>query len=103
VETTVFRVAQEAITNVARHARARVAGIAVVLDEGMVRLQVADDGVGFDAAQLRGSPDRRHLGIAGMEERVALLGGTLEIASTPGHGTTVTMIVPASAAAKEAA
>lgn len=102
VETTVFRVAQEAVTNVARHARARSAVIAVTLEDGMVRLRVADDGVGFDAARLQ-AQDRRRLGIAGMEERVTLLGGTLQIVSEPGRGTTVTMVVPASFASREAA
>lgn len=94
VETTVFRVAQEAITNVARHSRARVVTISVTLQEGVVRLQVGDDGVGFDAAGLLASSGRRRLGIAGMEERVTLLGGKLEIRSAPGKGTVVTMIVP---------
>jgi signal transduction histidine kinase len=94
VETTVFRVAQEAITNVARHARARAVSITLVLESGLVRLRVVDDGAGFDVAALLGAPDRRRLGIAGMEERVALLGGRLEILSAPHQGTTVTMTVP---------
>ncbi|HEU5171631.1 MAG TPA: histidine kinase, partial [Gemmatimonadales bacterium] len=94
VETTLFRVAQEAITNVARHARARVAVISILREGTLARLRVADDGAGFDVAALMASPDRRRLGIAGMEERVALLGGTLEITSAPGRGTTVTMAVP---------
>jgi len=94
VETTVFRVAQEAITNVARHAHARVVSISLSLEAGRVRLQVADDGAGFDVGALLASPDRRRLGIAGMEERVALLGGRLEIASAPAQGTAVTMTVP---------
>ncbi|MDQ7842345.1 MAG: histidine kinase [Armatimonadota bacterium] len=99
VETTVFRVAQEAITNVARHAHARTVAISLTLEGGAVRLQVADDGVGFEAAALRASPDRRRLGIAGMEERVTLLGGRLEIASAPGRGTVVAMTVPVPAEA----
>ncbi|HXF82478.1 MAG TPA: histidine kinase [bacterium] len=93
VETTVFRVAQEAIANVARHARARTATIDLVLEGGAVRLRVVDDGCGFDAGARRAAPDRR-LGIAGMEERAALLGGRLEIDSRPGAGTTVSLTVP---------
>jgi signal transduction histidine kinase len=103
VETTVFRVAQEAITNVARHSRAHVVTISVTLQEGLVRLQVGDDGMGFDAPALAASAGRRRLGIAGMEERVALLGGRLEIHSAPGAGTTVTMTVPVPAGGQEAA
>jgi len=104
VETTVFRVAQEAITNVARHSHARVVAISVTLPDGVVRLQVGDDGVGFDATVLLASSGRRRLGIAGMEERVTLLGGRLEICSGIGEGTVVTMIVPVPApAGKEAA
>ena len=95
VETTVFRVAQEAMTNVARHSHAGVVMVSLVLAEGQVQLLVADDGVGFDPAEVLASPDRRRLGIAGMQERVALLGGTLHITSAPGRGTTVTMVVPA--------
>lgn len=93
VETTVFRVAQEAITNVARHARAHSATIAMERRDGTIRLTVADDGVGFDRGAVLGDA-RRHLGIAGMEERVALLGGRLEIVSRPGSGTTVTVTLP---------
>lgn len=103
VETTVFRVAQEAITNVARHSHARVVAISVALTDGAVRLQVADDGAGFDVAALRASSDRHRLGIAGMEERVALLGGTLEIASASGRGTTLVMSVPLTMTREEAA
>jgi signal transduction histidine kinase len=103
VETTVFRVAQEAITNVARHSRARVVTISVTLQVGVVRLQIGDDGIGFDAPALLASSGRRRLGIAGMEERVTLLGGRLEIHSAPGAGTTVTMTVPVPATGQEAA
>ncbi len=99
VETTVFRVAQEAMTNVARHAHAAVVTVTLELSAGTVKLVVADDGEGFDAAVLA-APDRRRLGIAGMAERVALLGGTLQITSAPGGGTTVTMAVPAGAVAE---
>ncbi len=95
VETTVFRVAQEAITNVARHSQARVASISLVRSDETITLQVTDDGVGFIVGALMVSPDRRRLGIAGMRERVALLGGTLELTSSPGRGTTVTMTIPA--------
>ncbi|HEY6103016.1 MAG TPA: histidine kinase, partial [bacterium] len=62
VETTVFRVAQEAITNVARHSRARLVTIAVTLQDGVVRLQIADDGIGFDAPALLAASGRRRLG-----------------------------------------
>lgn len=103
VETTVFRVAQEAITNVARHSSARIVTISVTLRDGVVRLQVGDDGVGFDAPALLASSGRRRLGIAGMEERVTLLGGRLEIRSAPGEGTVVTMIVPVPAPAGQEA
>lgn len=103
VETTVFRVAQEAMTNAARHSHAGVVTVSLVRAEGQVQLLVADDGVGFDPGAVLPPPDRRRLGIAGMEERVALLGGTLRITSAPGRGTTVTMTVPAAGSIVEAA
>jgi len=94
VETTVFRVAQEAVTNIARHAQARLATITLELIDGTVRLTVTDDGVGFDPESTLADPARRRLGIVGMEERVALLGGRLRISSRPGEGTVVQVELP---------
>jgi PAS domain S-box-containing protein len=92
---TLFRIAQEAITNVAKHARARCASVTVTRREGRVILLVEDDGCGFDVAAARRSPRRAdHLGLVGMEERAALLGGTVRVESAPGKGTTVLAELP---------
>jgi len=89
VETTVFRVAQEAITNIARHARARSVAVRLILKDGILTLIVEDDGVGFDlAGAVDRRPDRR-MGILGMQERAVLIGGELRIESRPEHGTRV--------------
>lgn len=89
VETTVFRVAQEAITNVARHARARSAAVRLTLKGGILTLIVEDDGIGFDLAGAVGHRPDRRMGILGMQERAALIGGELRIDSRPEHGTRV--------------
>jgi PAS domain S-box-containing protein len=86
-----FRVAQEALTNVARHARATSASVTLRVTEGGLLLAVADDGTGFDPRR----PEKgRRLGLAGMRERVQLAGGTLDIETAPGEGTTVVAWVP---------
>ena len=86
-----FRVAQESLSNVARHADAGAAGVTLrQMDDGL-HLAVRDDGVGFDPA----SPGRgRSLGLASMRERVRLVSGTLDIESAPGRGTSVIAWVP---------
>lgn len=86
-----FRVAQEALNNVARHAGALVAGVTLRPIDGGLLLAVRDDGVGFDPEHPR---ERMHLGLASMRERVRLLGGTLDIESAPGRGTTIVAWVP---------
>jgi signal transduction histidine kinase len=86
-----FRVAQEALRNVARHARARTAAVSLHGLEGGLQLAVHDDGCGFDPAAERNRPS---LGLASMRERVQLLGGELDIDSAPGHGTTILAWVP---------
>jgi signal transduction histidine kinase len=88
VETACFRVAQEAVNNVLRHARARNLWLQLFIADGRLALSVRDDGSGFDldAARRRGAAGAS-LGLVGMEERVALAGGTLELRSTPGQGT----------------
>ena len=92
VQTTVYRILQEALTNVARHARARAVEVELSHSGGTLQLVVRDDGVGFDAAgALGGAPG---LGLHGMRERVALLGGSVEIESSPGHGTVVRARIP---------
>jgi signal transduction histidine kinase len=92
VETALFRIAQEALQNVAKHARATWVRVALVDDPGagVVRLEVADDGIGFDPSTRR--PDA--YGLAGMSERAALTGARLEVESRAGGGTTVAVTVP---------
>jgi signal transduction histidine kinase/HAMP domain-containing protein len=95
VETALFRIVQESILNIARHAAARNVSIDIFTNENKVRIEVEDDGVGFDLADLTLVPDSpRGLGLLGMQERIELLGGELEILSAPGSGTHLTMDIP---------
>jgi signal transduction histidine kinase len=86
----VYRVVQEALTNVARHAGARSVSVRLACDEATVELRVHDDGIGL-AAPLRAEG----LGLRGMRERAALLGGSVEVESQRGVGTTITARFPA--------
>ena len=90
VEVALYRICQEALTNVARHAEAGHASVRLVATPGQVRLTIEDDGRGFDASETFGE---RH-GLVGMNERARMLGGSLEIRSSPGAGTRVEATVP---------
>ncbi len=89
LETTVYRIVQEALTNVAKHARAETARVAIALSEGQVLIEVEDDGSGFDA-----DAPTSGFGLAGMRERAYLAGGTLEIGPAQ-PGTRVRVRLPA--------
>jgi signal transduction histidine kinase len=93
VSTALFRVAQEALTNVVRHSRASYAIVVLEFTSDGVRLRVEDNGSGFDIASLRNSA-RPSWGLLGMEERAHLLGGTMKVESSPGGGTTIDVTVP---------
>jgi PAS domain S-box-containing protein len=86
-----YRVAQEALNNVARHARALAANVVLRQMDGGLLLAVRDDGVGFDVGEPRG---RGSLGLVSMHERLRLVNGTLDVESAPGHGTSVIAWVP---------
>jgi signal transduction histidine kinase len=88
IELVLYRVVQEALTNVARHAQAKTSKVRLSRRNGMVMLTIDDDGRGFDSGQVRMSEDGG-LGLFGMGERLALVGGTLAIQSGPA-GTTIT-------------
>jgi two-component system sensor histidine kinase UhpB len=95
LELTCFRLVQEAVTNVVRHAHARFLDIAVDVGNGALETVVHDDGVGFDVdAVRRRAAVADGLGMLSMEERVSLAGGKLAIDSGPGRGTTVRAILP---------
>jgi signal transduction histidine kinase len=89
LETTIYRVVQEALTNVGRHANARRVILSVKERGGRIDVAVKDDGVGFDPSKV---PDGA--GIASMRERTELAGGTLEIRSAPGRGTELRAVLP---------
>jgi two-component system sensor histidine kinase UhpB len=98
VETALFRIAQEAVSNVVKHAGATQVAIQLETAPGQkgVTLRITDDGCGFDPARLgqgRGDGVRR-LGLFGVQERVAALGGQVRIESSPGKGTTLTVQIP---------
>jgi signal transduction histidine kinase len=93
MNTTLFRVAQEALTNVVKHAEATHAQVKLTYTSGYIHLQVADDGRGFDMATLvRGG--RPTWGLTGMQERAALLGGQFSIAANSPHGTCIEVAIP---------
>jgi len=89
IAACLLRVLQEALTNVSRHAVAREVGIALQIDPGQVRLEITDDGQGFDVSEPRGGT-----GLRGMEERCAFLGGALSLDSGPDRGTKLTIQLP---------
>lgn len=96
VETNLYRIVQEALTNVAKYAKARNVSIVLEIRPKSVNLIIEDDGVGFDAEQVlsESNQGRQNLGLAGMQERSALLGGTFEIEAEPGRGTTLYVRLP---------
>jgi len=101
MEITLFRIVQEAVLNIARHARAENVIILCKIEQDDVRVEIEDDGEGFDLDSLyRPSKhevaDRRGLGILGMKERVTLIGGKIKVCSKPGLGTRVDIRIPLS-------
>jgi PAS domain S-box-containing protein len=90
IETECFRIAQEALTNVVRHAQAKTVTVELRKEDGQLHLRVRDDGVGFATAPVREQAVRgTSLGLLSMEERASLAGGGLEFKSVPGQGTEV--------------
>jgi signal transduction histidine kinase len=95
LETTCFRVVQEALTNVVRHAKANRVSVNIEKNSAFLEIQVVDNGVGFDLDAIQDQqPDKDSLGLLGMKERVELVGGTLEIRSTPHAGTEIRACLP---------
>ncbi len=96
VETQAFRIVQEALNNVHKHAAATQVKVALERRRGRSVLTVADNGIGLVASSASALPggQRRGLGLLGMHERAMLIGGQLDLTSTPGKGTTVTLLLP---------
>ncbi len=92
-ELVVYRLVQEAITNISKYAKARHVWLTLALRDGRVEVSVRDDGVGFDTA----APPRSAYGLVGMRFRVEAEGGTLNVVSAPGQGTQLTVTLPESA------
>ena len=93
VKTTLFRITQEALTNVIKHSAANIARVSLDYQEHGVRLEVSDDGVGFDRTAMQ-AMSRPSWGLIGMQERASLLGGTFDLNSYPGSGTRVSVYIP---------
>lgn len=101
VETALYRVAQEALTNVLKHSRASRVSVIVERREEMALAIIEDNGRGFEVEAVLGDPDARNrLGLLGMEERVMQVGGTLEIESSPGRGASLFIRIPLSGKGK---
>jgi signal transduction histidine kinase len=94
VEVVLYRVTQEALNNVVRHARASRVSVIVIRSEDGVTLMVEDDGCGFSPDVDRQVGESGGLGLTGMRERLALLKGQLMIESTPGEGTSIRASIP---------
>ncbi len=95
LELTVFRIAQEAVNNIAKHAQAQRAQIAFEFRDAAVGVVIADDGQGFDLHGVSSTEDKtRGLGLLGMTERAHLAGGSLQIESHAGRGTRITITMP---------
>ena len=95
MKITIFRIIQESLNNIIKHAKATHVNIHLHYEERNVRISVFDNGVGFDREQVQQKrTSRPSLGLAGMEERAALLGGTLTVQSRPGYGSEIEAVIP---------
>jgi len=94
VEIGLYRIVQEALTNVVKHSRARNVHIQVDLSVGLLRCSIRDDGTGFDVPAVLARKGDGSLGLRGIQERLDALGGRLEIQSSPGRGTSLLINVP---------
>jgi signal transduction histidine kinase len=94
LETLAYRVVQEALSNAGKHAHADRIGVTVEAVAGQLRIEVTDDGLGFDSAKAREYLQMGRVGLASMRERVELANGTFMVHSTPGRGTTVMATLP---------
>jgi len=95
VQLNLFRIVQEALNNVARHARARTVRLQIAFQGDSVVLRIQDDGRGFDLKTPRPAGQKGHgVGLTNMRERAASLGGTCEVKSAPSQGTTIIVRVP---------
>ena len=95
MKITVFRIIQESLNNIIKHAQATQANIYLQFEEKNVRINVRDNGIGFDLdSREQQRTSRPRLGLAGMQERAALLGGTVSVQSRPGYGTEVEALIP---------
>jgi signal transduction histidine kinase len=103
IEVCVYRIVQEALTNVARHSGASSCTVSLVRREGMLHLTIEDDGRGIDATAARAADARRRLGLIGMRERAQALAGSFLIENRHEGGTRVTVRLPAAPAAETAA
>jgi signal transduction histidine kinase len=98
VETTLYRVAQEALTNVRKHAGASSVRVALSSDSCSVRLGIEDDGVGFEPKPSSDLIKDGQFGLVGMRERVERAGGALNVRRAPGGGTVIEVLLPIAAA-----
>ena len=95
VEVMLFRIVQEALSNVRKHAQASEAEVIIVFYENKIKITISDNGRGFKLlGRVDDLPRSGKLGLAGMQERAWLLGGTIEVESAPGKGTTIVVEVP---------
>jgi signal transduction histidine kinase len=92
--TVLYRVAQESLTNVARHAKAGRVEVNVQKLHGAARMEIKDDGKSFQVERVIHSRENKRLGLLGMRERVEMVGGTFCVESAPGHGTTIRVEIP---------
>ena len=94
METTLYRVVQEALNNTVKHANAKTVQVRAWREARNLNCSVRDDGAGFDSCLEEGAPGRKGLGLIAMRERLSALGGTLRIISRVGEGTEVRVRLP---------
>jgi two-component system sensor histidine kinase UhpB len=94
VETAIYRIVQEALTNVLKHARASTVSVSLEQRTEEVRVIIEDDGVGFDGEAEFSPPAKPRLGLSGIRERLSLLRGSLTLETSPGSGTTLYVYIP---------
>jgi PAS domain S-box-containing protein len=103
IRTACFRIAQEALANAVRHANASEVKLQLKMAGGSLELTVSDNGAGFDVERYRSAEERqKHFGLVTMEERASLVGGSVDIASSPGRGTRIRASFPVRVAAEPA-